>query len=110
MLKFGIVEVFSAQPVPEFFARITAPGRIHLLATESEEILHGSNSGGMEALFHAGTDAGQIARFEPQQGCLQDVRRKGYETIWLLHIGGDLGQVAVRGEPYGASQRGSGIL
>ncbi len=105
----GVVEVFTAEPVPEFFSVDGAPGAVHGFAVEGEELIHGADAGGVEALFHACADAGQVAGRELAECGVEDVWRKGDEAVGLVHVRGDFGEVAVGCEADGAAEGVSGM-
>ena len=98
------VEIFATEPVPESLAPDGAPGEGALLSGEREEVLHGADAGEVEALLHAGADAGEVAEFEALEGARENVWGEGDEAVGLVHVGGDLGEVAVGGESDGAAE------
>ena len=79
-------------------------------AVEGEELLHRGDALAMEADFGAGADAGQVAEFEVGDGSWQLRGQKADEPVGLLHVAGDLGEVAVGGHADGAAEGFADVL
>ncbi len=71
---------------------------------EGEELLHGGDAFGVEADFGAGADAGEVAEFEMGDGSWELRWQETDEAVGLLHVAGDLGEVAVGGHADGAAE------
>ncbi len=64
----------------------------------------------VQAFLHARADAGQIAQRQVHQRARQQVLGERNQAVGLVHVGGDLRQVAVRREADGAAQCCSDML
>ena len=95
----------AAQPVVEAVAPDGVPQRVHAGAVEREQLLHGGDALGVEADLGARADAGQVAQFEMRDGARQLRGQQADEAVGLLHVAGDLGEVAVGRHADGAAQR-----
>ena len=73
-------------------------------AVQREQLLHGGDALGVEAALRARADAGQIAEFEVGDGAWQLRGQQADEAVGLLHVAGDLGEVAVGRHADGAAQ------
>ncbi len=71
---------------------------------EGEELLHGGDALGVEADLGAGAYAGEIAEFEMGDGSWELRGQKANQPVGLLHVAGDLGEVAVGGHADGAAE------
>ena len=58
----------------------------------------------LQAGFGAGADAGEVAEFEMRDGAWQLRWKQADEAVGLLHVAGDLGEVAVGRHADGAAQ------
>ena len=105
MFQLRIVEVFAAQPVPQFFPANAAPGVVHLLARKRQQLRHSADAGVVQTPLHARANAGQVAQHQAAERGFQNVRSQRHQAVGLLHVGGDLGQVAVRRKTHRAAQR-----
>ena len=94
----------AAQPVVEAVAPDGVPELVHAVAVEREELRHGGDALGVEADFGACADAGEVAEFEMGDGAGQLRGQKADEAVGLLHVAGDLGEVAVGRHADGAAQ------
>ena len=99
-----VAGVGAAQPVIETVAPDRVPQRVHAGAVEGEQLLHGADALGVEADLGAGADAGQVAEFEVGDGAGELRRQQADEAVGLLHVAGDLGEVAVGRHADGAAQ------
>lgn len=100
----GVMEVFTAEPMPEFFSADAAPDAVHLLAAEGEQLAHRADVVPVQALLHACADSGQVAEPEPAERRHEDIGREGDEAVGLVHVGGDFGEITVRRESDGAAK------
>jgi hypothetical protein len=94
----------AAEPVVHAVSPDGVEESVHAVAIEIQKLLHGGDAFGVEALFRAGADAGKIAEFEVSDGARELRGKKADETIGLLHIAGDLGEVAVGRHADGAAE------
>ncbi len=74
------------------------------IAVEGEELLHGGDALGVEADFGSRAYAGQVAEFEMRDGAWELRWQKTDEPVGLLHVAGDLGEVAVGRHADGAAE------
>ncbi len=94
----------AAQPVVQAVAPDGIPEFVHAGAVEREELLHGGDALALEAVFGAGADAGEIAEREVGDGARELRGQEADEAVGLLHVRGDLGEVAVGGHADGAAK------
>ncbi len=99
-----VAAVGSAQPVVEAVAPDGVPELVHGGAVEGEELLHGGDALFVEADLGAGADAGEVAEFEVGDGAGQLRGEQADEAVGLLHVAGDLGEVAVGRHADGAAE------
>ena len=83
---------------------------VHAGAVEREKLLHGGDALGVEAGFGAGADAGEVAEFEMRDGAGELRWEQADEAVGLLHVAGDLGEVAVGRHADGAAQGFADVL
>ncbi len=94
----------AAQPVVHAIAPDGVEELVHAAAVEREELLHGGDALSMQAGLGAGADAGEVAQFY-MSNCLWQLRwKQSDEAVGLLHVAGDLGEVAVGRHANGAMQ------
>ncbi len=89
-----MVETVAPNGVPEL---------VHGGAVEGEELLHGGDALFVEADLGAGADAGEVAEFEVGDGSRELRWEETDEAVGLLHVAGDLGEVAVGRHADGAA-------
>ena len=94
----------SAEPVVHAVAPDGVEEVMHAVAVEGEELLHGGDALGVEAHFGAGADAGEVAEVEVRDGAGELRWEESDEAVGLLHVAGDLGEVAVGRHADGAAQ------
>ena len=94
----------AAQPVVQAVAPDGVQELVHAVAVEREELLHGGDALGVEADLGAGADAGEVAEVEMGDGARQLRGQQADEPVGLLHVAGDLGEVAVGRHADGAAQ------
>ena len=100
----------AAEPVVHAVAPDGVEELVHAVAVEGEELLHGGDALGVEADFGAGADAGEVAEFEVGDGAGELRGQKADEPVGLLHVAGDLGEVAVGRHADGAAQGFADVL
>ena len=99
-----VAAVSAAEPVVEAVAPDGIPELMHSIAIEGEELLHGGDAFGVEADFGACAYAGEVAEVEMGDGAWELGGEQADEAIGLLHVAGDLGEVAVWGHADGAAE------
>ena len=99
-----VAGVCTAEPMVEAVAPDGVPEGVHAVAVEGEELRHGGDALGVEAGFGAGSDAGEVAEFEVGDGAWELRGEESDEAVGLLHVAGDLGEVAVGGHADGAAE------
>jgi hypothetical protein len=99
-----VAGVAAAEPVVEAVAPDGVPEGVHGGAVEGEQFLHGADALGVEADLGAGADAGKVAQFEVGDGAGELRGQQADEAVGLLHVAGDLGEVAVGGHADGAAE------
>ena len=78
---------------------------MHALAVEREQLLHGSDAFAVEARFGAGSNSGKIRSPRCAIACGSCEGREPDEAIRLLHVAGDLGEIAIWRYADGAAER-----
>ena len=99
-----VAGVVTAEPVVHAVAPDGVEEAVHGGAVEGEELGHGADALGVEAEFGAGADAGEVAEDEVGDGVGELAGEKADEAVGLLHVAGDLGEVAVGGHADGAAE------
>ena len=77
---------------------------VHGGAVKGEEVGHGADALGVEADFGTCADAGKIAEDEVSDGVGKLAGEEADEAVGLLHVAGDLGEVAIGGHADGAAE------
>ena len=83
---------------------------MHPRAVERQQLLHVGDALGVQANLGARADAGQVAQVEMGDGPRQLRGQEPDQPVRLLHVAGDLGQVAVGRHADGAAQRLADLL
>ena len=99
-----VAGVVAAEPVVHAVAPDGVEELVHAGAVEGEELRHGADALGVEADFGAGADAGKVAEFEMGDGAGELAGQEADEAVGLLHVAGDLGEVAVGRHADGAAE------
>ena len=99
-----VAGVVAAEPVVHAVAPDGVEEGVHSGAVEGEELGHGADALGVEAEFGACADAGEVAENEVGDGVGELAGEEADEAVGLLHVAGDLGEVAVGRHADGAAE------
>jgi len=99
-----VAGVVAAEPVVHAVSPDGVEEGVHAGAIQGQQIGHSANALGIEADLGAGAYAGEIAEDEVGDGVGELAGKKADEAVGLLHVAGDLGEIAIGGHAYGAAE------